>query len=179
MICDKIIKSYYKRIGVMKYILVILIILTYPFNINAKPITIFGLNMEMEEMELVSAVTERGYYCQEITDYLTFEKKETYSYFLCKDNNKEIKIWGDWVDFNCWVFNACEYTFHEIQQSIADQGIVDYFSYETDTYYWRGMPVYDDKYCARGEEGDKLCINDKKEITLSKAQLGDGGMSFQ
>jgi len=163
----------------MKYILVILIILIYPFNINAKPITIFGLNWDMN---LITAVTEKGYNCQNTADLWGN------SYVGCQDANKEIVILDKEITFNCSVFNGCGFTLQEIAQSIVDQGVIYALDYEPEMVYDLDMnPYYIERYCGRGQEGDILCIIEDMNlfgqpiisIKLEKGNYGKGGMSFQ
>ena len=167
----------------MKKLLILGIYLAMP--ILSEPITIFGLNWDDYKNGLEgiqSDIEEQGFTCE--NPYGTS--------IICVNKDKEIEInpVGPVIGFNCHIYNGCDYSIKEVAESISESGIVDLeFKYSLkQKYVNRYSTISYTTYCARGNAGDRLCVEPdapfmkkeywKNRVLLYKGSYGEPKMSF-
>lgn len=155
----------------------ITIFTTSTVELGAKPITMFGLNLGMADLK--TEVAKKGYSCE--TGQNIWGTVQT----VCSSGEKEITITDDKIYFNCKVFNGCGFSLAEVAQNVADQGLVQQsFQYSREDVGGYNSGVVRETYCARGTDGDILCVvattfmSVKIGIEIQKGTLGRGGDVF-
>jgi hypothetical protein len=145
-------------------------------------ITLLGINLGMEVMELGSVLESRGYKC---VDHKHNEHKGVD--LECGKDGKGLYIFsgrpqGDTgvtpkgITFNCHNFNACEYSLKEVAQSIVDDGVVPEMFHQE--FEFEGTHI--SRWC--GRKGDEmLCVYDTNSdgnVALQLSYSPRGEMKF-
>lgn len=133
-----------------------LLLLPIPSTAYAASIKIFGLSWNMNENEIKQLLGKSGYECKATKKGMI--NAET---FYCGDFPKGIFYLVDnRVLLPCKIFDICEMSIEEIAQSLVDNKIVSSMNFEP---YQESEPYnvreeFNERYCAIGEAGDKLCV---------------------
>lgn len=163
-------------------------------------ITIFGLNIEMNDYEIYNEMSRRGYSCERSIDeeMVSFiERSIDYeSHYLiktplitCKKGDSVIapKIEARYgnneinsIYFDCGVFSTCGLTLREAAQILVDSTNVKSLS-PTRFKGLDGKPLYGKEFalCGSGPLQDRVCIFDSKSVQINRGYLGSSKPSYR
>lgn len=158
------------------------------------PISVLGVNVQMDEASLRTALEGRGYTCELNAGGggLTCEMALNNSRAKVDVNLREGAVYS--IYFGCENFHSCGVSVRDTAQELVDAGVVDGMEYQSvridgpfitmngDLEMFKDFPGF----CARGTDSDRLCVIERNTLvpTGEYADVylrleGDGqGISF-
>lgn len=116
--------------------------------LHADPIKLFGIDWSMSYDEMVTVLEDKGYDCETDEDTIDCLIGE-----YGTGDEYEIKIFTgeyNFVQFNCKVFNGCQYSIEQIRDLLIEEEIASFFLPKD-----VGGKIM---YKAEGEEGDEISV---------------------
>ena len=146
--------------------------LVAPYASAAEPITIFGINWTMEPMK--DAVEKLGYEkCSEVGVIRKVGQLRVLvsQWIYCKGGKEINFVEGEYVGFNCEVYNGWFHDNSEIAKALYQSGF---------THFGRWTKFGGkSRICKVGEAGDEICFEPQgKRFTLIKRAPNIGPMTF-